>query len=159
MYPIVPSLWFADNNCEEAVNYYVSVFPNSEILSMTHYPDESLNPHFKGMSGKIITAEFKLDGQKFIALDGGPDFRFSEAISFTIECVTQAEIDYYWEKLSHVPEAEQCGWVKDQFGLSWQIVPHNMNELQQTEEQIVALMNMKKIIIRDLEVAGIDFTE
>ncbi|MPN60673.1 hypothetical protein SDC9_208404 [bioreactor metagenome] len=106
------------------------------------------------MSGKIITAEFTLNGQKFLALDGGPYFHFNEAISMTLECENQQEIDYYWEKLSHVKEAEQCGWVKDQFGLSWQIVPHNMAELLQTEAQMKALMKMKKIVIRELENAG-----
>lgn len=105
------------------------------------------------MAGKVITAEFYLNGQKFIGLDGGPIFHFSEAISFTIECQDQAEIDYYWEKLSHVPESEQCGWVKDRYGLSWQIVPNNIAELQQTDAQIKALMSMKKIIISELEAA------
>ncbi len=148
---LTPSFWFADNNCEEAINYYVSVFPDSEILSLQRYPDENLSEHFEGMSGKIITAEFKLNGQKFTGLDGGPVFRFNEAISFIIECEDQEEIDYYWEKLSHVKEAEQCGWVKDKFGLSWQIVPYNMGELLQTDARIQAMMQMKKIIIRELE--------
>lgn len=151
MYPIVPSLWFADNNCEEAVNYYLSVFPNSQILSLVRYPNEAISPHFKGMAGKVISVQFKLNGQKFTGLDGGPDFRFNEAVSFTIECQIQAEIDHYWEKLSHVPEAEQCGWVKDKFGLSWQIIPHNLGELQQNDAQIAALMSMKKINIDELE--------
>ena len=151
MKKIIPSLWFADNNCEEALNYYVSVFPDAEITSLTRYPEEELDEHFKGMSGKIITVEFKLNGQAFTALDGGPAFRFSEAISFTILCESQEEIDYYWEKLSHVKEAEQCGWVKDRFGLSWQIVPHNMAELIKSDAQIQCMMGMKKIIIRELE--------
>lgn len=122
MLQIVPSLWFSDNNCEEAVNDYVTIFPNSRISQMFYYPNENLSEHFVGMAGKVITAEFYLNGQKFIALDGGPIFNFSEAISFTIECQDQAEIDYYWAKLSHVPESEQCGWVKDRYGLFWQIV-------------------------------------
>ena len=151
---IVPSLWFGDNNCEEAIRYYVQVFPHSSIQHLTRYPDEKLDEHFVGMSGKIITAEFTLNEQKFLALDGGPYFHFNEAISMTVECENQQEIDYYWEKLSHVKEAEQCGWVKDQFGLSWQIVPHNMAELLQTEAQMMALMKMKKIVIRELENAG-----
>ncbi|MRJ47634.1 VOC family protein [Fundicoccus ignavus] len=153
MLQIVPSLWFGDNNCEEAVNDYVTIFPNSRISQMVYYPNENLNEHFVGMAGKVITAEFYLNGQKFIGLDGGPIFHFSEAISFTIECQNQAEIDYYWEKLSHVPESEQCGWVKDRYGLSWQIVPNNIAELQQTDAQIKALMSMKKIIISELEAA------
>lgn len=150
---IIPSLWFGDNNCEEAINYYMKVFPNSSIESIEYYPDEGLDEHFKGMAGKVITAVFHLNGQKFIALDGGPYFHFNEAISFTIECKDQEEIDYYWEKLSHVPESEQCGWLNDRFGLSWQIVPANMNELLKTEAQIQAMMGMKKIVIRDLEEA------
>ena len=154
MKKIVPSLWFGDNNCEEAIHYYVSVFPNSEILKIEKYPDESLDEHFKGMACKVITAEFTLNGQKFLALDGGPIYHFNEAISMTIECENQEEIDYYWEKLSHVKEAEQCGWVKDKFGLSWQIVPYNMGELLKTDAQIQLMMKMKKIIIKDLEEAG-----
>mgnify|MGYP000938055185 CR=1 FL=1 len=151
---IVPSLWFGDNNCEEAINYYVNVFPDSKILKIVKYPDESLDEHFKGMAGKVITAEFMLNGQKFIGLDGGPNFHFNEAISMTIECEDQDEIDYYWEKLSHVKEAEKCGWAKDKFGLFWQIVPYNMGELTKTYAQIRAMMKMKKIIIKVLEEAG-----
>lgn len=153
MKKIVPSLWFGDNNCEEAVNYYMSVFPDSEILSLKRYPDENLDEHFAGMAGKIITVEFTLNGLKFIALDGGPYFHFNEAISLTIECEDQEEIDYFWERLSHVEEAQQCGWAKDRFGLSWQIVPYNMGELIETDAQIQAMMKMKKIIIKDLEEA------
>ena len=151
MEKIVPCLWFGENNCEEAINYYIAVFPNSSIDELAKYPDESLNENFVGMSGKILTAVFRLNGQKFMALDGGPYFHFSEAISFMIECKDQDEIDYYWEKLSHVPESEQCGWVKDRFGLSWQIVPANMKDLMMTDKQIQAMMSMKKIIIKDLE--------
>ncbi|MGB4588122.1 MAG: VOC family protein [Clostridiaceae bacterium] len=151
MEKIVPCLWFGDNNCEEAINYYVTVFPNSGIDELAKYPDESLNENFAGMSGKILTAVFRLNGQKFVALDGGPYFHFTEAISFMIECKDQEEIDYYWEKLSHVPESEQCGWVKDKFGLSWQIVPAKMKDLMKTDKQIQTMMSMKKIIIKDLE--------
>lgn len=150
MQKIIPSLWFADNNCQEAITYYTQVFPNSAIKSISYYPDETLSPHFEGMAGKVITAEFTLNGQDFVALDGGPYFRFSEAISFTIPCKDQAEIDYYWDKLSAVPDSEQCGWVKDAFGLSWQIIPSNLGQLQKTTGQIKALMTMKKIIIQDL---------
>ncbi|MCT4487522.1 VOC family protein [Levilactobacillus parabrevis] len=150
---IAPSLWFADNNCDEAIHYYLTVFPNSSLDAVTYYPDEELDSHFKGMTGRILTAEFHLNGQKFLALDGGPGFRFNEAISFTLPCVDQAEIDYYWAKLSHVPEAEQCGWVKDRFGISWQIVPQNMDELTRTPAQIQAMMQMKKIDIAALVAA------
>lgn len=155
MRKIVPSLWFGNNNCEEAINYYVSVFPNSEIQKVVKYPDENLDEHFTGMSDKILTAEFTLNGQKYIALDGGPYFHFNEAISLTIECEDQDEIDYFWDKLSHVKEAEQCGWAKDKFGLSWQIVPYNMGELVHTDAQIQAMMAMKKIVIKELEEAGL----
>jgi predicted 3-demethylubiquinone-9 3-methyltransferase (glyoxalase superfamily) len=154
MRKIVPTLWFGNNNCEEAINYYVSVFPNSEILNIVRYPDESLDSHFAGMSGKVITAEFTLNGQKYLALDGGPSYHFNEAISMTIECEDQKEIDYFWDKLSHVKEAEQCGWAKDKFGLSWQIVPYNMSELIKTEAQMQSMMKMKKINIKELEEAG-----
>lgn len=147
---IIPCLWFADNNCEEAINYYISVFPDSKIESIEYYPDASLNEHYEGMEGKILTAIFFLRGQKFIALDGGPYFRFNEAISFTISCKDQTEIDYYWDKLSHTPESEQCGWVKDRYGLSWQIVPYNIGELTNTPQKQAALMTMKKIIIKEL---------
>lgn len=154
MKKIVPSLWFGDNNCEEAINYYVSVLPDSHIQNIVKYPDESLDEHFAGMAGKIISAEFTLNGQKFLGLDGGPYFHFNEAISMMVECQDQEEIDYFWEKLSHVKEAEQCGWVKDKFGLSWQIVPYNMGDLLKTDSQMQAMMKMKKIIIKELEEAG-----
>ena len=151
MQNIVPCLWFADNNCEEAIQYYTSVFDNSKIESIDYYPDESIDVHFTNMKGKVISAVFYLNDQKFVALDGGPYFRFNEAVSFTVECKDQHEVDYYWEKLSHVKESEQCGWVKDKFGLSWQILPHHMNELLSNEKQIKAMMKMKKIDIATLE--------
>jgi predicted 3-demethylubiquinone-9 3-methyltransferase (glyoxalase superfamily) len=156
MQKITPSLWF-DNNAEEAMNYYVSVFKNSRIISIEHYPDESLDEHFKGMSGKVINGVFELDGQRFICLDGGPIFKFNESISFMVECEDQAEVDYYWEKLSAVPESEQCGWVKDKFGLSWQIIPKRMGELlsdpdrEKSNRAVQAMMQMKKIDIAELE--------
>ncbi|WP_223804511.1 VOC family protein [Lactococcus kimchii] len=148
---ITPSLWF-DDNAEEAMNYYVSVFPNSEITRIERYPDEKLDEHFVGQAGKIINGEFILNGEKFICLDGGPLFKFNEAISFTVTCKDQAEIDSYWAKLSHVPEAEQCGWCKDKFGLSWQIIPENLGELlAQSDKAIQILMQQKKIIIKEFE--------
>lgn len=158
MQKIVPSLWF-DNNAEEAMNYYVSVFKNSKINCVDYYPDESLDEHFKGMSGKVINGEFELNGQKFICLDGGPIFKFNEAISFTVECEDQAEVDYYWEKLSAVPESEQCGWCKDKFGLSWQIVPKQLGELMQGDDRegvkrvTMAMMKMHKLNVAELEAA------
>ena len=158
MQKITPSLWF-DNNAEEAMNYYVNVFKNSKINSISHYPDESLDPHFKGMGGKVINGEFELDGMKFICLDGGPLFKFNESVSFTIDCADQAEVDYYWEKLSHVPEAEQCGWCKDKFGISWQVVPRRLGELMSGDDPAgvqrvtQAFMQMHKFDIAALEAA------
>lgn len=149
---ITPSLWF-DMRAEEAMQYYCSVFPNSEILHVEKYPDESLDEHFKGMSGKVINGEFNLNGQRFVCLDGGPIFKFNEAISFIVSCQDQEEIDYYWSKLSHVPESEQCGWCKDKFGISWQIIPANMGELISTGSAIQKMMSMKKINIKELQEA------
>lgn len=146
---ITPSLWF-DMNAEEAMNYYVSVFPNSHINSIEKYPDESLDEHFKGMSGKVINGNFTLDGMNFICLDGGPIFKFNEAVSFTVYCKDQEEIDYYWERLSHVSENEQCGWCKDKFGVSWQIIPDNLGELlAKSPESIQVMMKQHKIIIAE----------
>lgn len=149
---ITPSLWF-DAQAEEAMQYYCSVFPNSEITHIERYPDESLDEHFKGMSGKVINGEFNLNGQRFVCLDGGPIFKFNEAISFIVSCQDQEEIDYYWSKLSHVPESEQCGWCKDKFGISWQIIPANMGELISTGSAIQKMMSMKKINIKELQEA------
>lgn len=155
---ITPSLWF-NNNAEDAMNYYVSVFKNSRIIRIDRYPDESLDEHFKGMSGKVINGEFELDGQRFICLDGGPIFKFNEAVSFTVTCEDQEEVDYFWDKLSSVPEAEQCGWCKDKFGVSWQIVPRRMGELladpdtEKANRAMQAMMKMHKISIADLEAA------
>lgn len=149
---ITPFLWF-DHSADDAMNYYTKVFPDSHIGRVERYPDESLDPHFQGMSGKVITGEFFLSGQRFLCLDGGPEFTFNEAVSFLVECKDQAEIDYYWSKLSHVPDAEQCGWCKDKFGVSWQIVPATMSELLQSPAAVQAMMKMKKIVIAELEAA------
>lgn len=155
---ITPFLWF-DSNAEEAINYYVSVFKNSRVISMTRYPDESLDEHFVGMSGKLVNAEFELEGVRFGALDGGPVFHFNEAISMLVTCDGQEEVDYYWEKLSHVPESEQCGWCKDKFGLSWQIVPTQLKELMSgpdpgaSQRVTQALMKMHKISVAELQAA------
>lgn len=146
---IIPSLWF-DMNAEEAMNFYVDVFPNSQINHIERYPDESLDEHFKGMNGKVINGDFTLNGVDFLCLDGGPLFTFDGAISFTIPCKDQEEIDYYWEKLSKHPENEQCGWCKDQFGVSWQIIPEDMGKLlSKGPESIQNMMRMKKIVIAD----------
>ena len=153
---IVPSLWFTDK-CEEAVNYYVSVFPNSKVLSTKYYPDESESEQLQGMAGKVLTTVFELAGMQFTALDGGPVFEFTGAVSFTVNCDTQEEIDHFWEKLSAVPEAEQCGWCKDKYGVSWQIVPTVLGEYMsdKDEEKVArvtaAFLKMKKFDIKKLK--------
>lgn len=143
---IIPSLWF-DDNAEEAMNYYVGVFPDSQIHHIERYPDESLDEHFKGMSGKVLQGSFCLSGTDFVCLDGGPLFKFNEAVSFTVHCKDQEEIDYFWDKLSAVPEAEQCGWCKDKFGVSWQIIPENLQELVSSPEGVQVMMKQHKIVI------------
>lgn len=148
---IVPNIWFKDR-AEEAMNYYCSIIPDSKIISIEYYPDESLDEHFKGMHGKVWEGIFEIAGQRFSCLDGGdPGFQLNPSFSLMVNCHDQAEIDFYWSKLSAVPEAEQCGWVQDQFGLSWQIIPENMGNLLKTPAQIQAMLQMKKIIIADLE--------
>jgi predicted 3-demethylubiquinone-9 3-methyltransferase (glyoxalase superfamily) len=146
---ITPALWF-DGNANEAVAYYVSVFPDSEVVSTAYYPnsaDEGLAEFQQEMAGKALAIEFELNGHRFTAINAGPEFQFNEAISFAIACEDQNEIDHYWEKLSSVPEAEQCGWCKDQFGLSWQVVPKNMDELMQRPNAYAHMMQMKKLVI------------
>ncbi|MBW3569401.1 VOC family protein [Candidatus Parcubacteria bacterium] len=149
---ITPNLWF-DGNAKEAVDFYVSVFPDSKVISTAYYPDsaeEGLADFQLDMAGKVLTIEFELSGNRFVAINAGPEFKFNEAISFSIPCEDQEEIDYYWEKLSKVPASEQCGWCKDQYGLSWQIVPKNMGELMKRPNAFTNMMQMKKIIIEDL---------
>jgi predicted 3-demethylubiquinone-9 3-methyltransferase (glyoxalase superfamily) len=148
---ITPNLWF-DGNAKEAVDYYISVFPNSKILSTAYYPkstEEGLADFQKDLAGKVLTVEFELNGLHFTAINAGPEFKFNEAVSFAVSCKDQEEIDYYWSKLSSVPESEQCGWCKDRFGLSWQIVPENMGELMQRPHAFANMMQMKKIVIND----------
>jgi predicted 3-demethylubiquinone-9 3-methyltransferase (glyoxalase superfamily) len=148
MQKITPNLWF-DGNAKEAVDFYVSVFPNSKIIDTQYYPTEGLADFQKPLAGKELTIEFMLGDNRFIAINAGPEFKFNEAISLMIECEDQEEIDYYWEKLSRVPESEQCGWCKDQYGLSWQVVPKNMGELMQRPGAFQHLMAMKKLVIAD----------
>jgi predicted 3-demethylubiquinone-9 3-methyltransferase (glyoxalase superfamily) len=147
--PIQACLWF-DDQAREAMDYYVGVFPNSRIGSIEEYPDESLDEHFAGMKGKVLNGQFTLNGVDFVCLDGGPLFTFNQAISFVVACADQDEIDAYWSKLSHVPEAEQCGWCTDRFGISWQIIPANMGELVGRPEQVQVMMHQKKIVIQEL---------
>jgi len=143
---ITPNLWF-DHNAKEAVDFYASVFPNSKIIETSYYPTENLMDFQKEFAGKELVIEFELNGQHFTAINAGPDFKFTEAVSFAVTCKDQDEIDYYWEKLSSHPENEQCGWCKDQFGLSWQIVPENMGELMQRPDAYSHMMQMKKLVI------------
>ncbi len=151
-------------NCEEAINYYVSVFndsPNktdeSKIISIQRYEEGMETPNNDQMIGKVLTAIFELNGQRFMGLDGGPVFKFNEAISFEIECKDQAEVDYFWKKLSAVPESEQCGWAKDKFGLSWQIIPKRLGELLGDPDKVKAhrvmnaMLEMHKIDVAELE--------
>jgi predicted 3-demethylubiquinone-9 3-methyltransferase (glyoxalase superfamily) len=148
---ITPNLWF-DGNAKQAVDYYVSVFPNSKITSTEYYPNsaaEGLADFQLDLAGKELVIEFELDGQHFTAINAGPDFKFTEAVSFAISCKDQAEIDYYWDKLSKVTESEQCGWCKDQYGLSWQVIPKRMDQLMKKQGAFAALMGMKKIVIAD----------
>ena len=151
MQKITPNLWF-DGNAQEAAEYYVSVFPDSKILSIQNYPntlEEGLADFQLDMAGKVLLVEYEIAGMHFTAINGGSIFKLSEATSFAVACKDQAEIDYYWEKLSAVPEAEQCGWCKDKFGLSWQIVPENMEELMQRPGAYPKMMEMHKLIIAD----------
>jgi predicted 3-demethylubiquinone-9 3-methyltransferase (glyoxalase superfamily) len=165
MQKITPFLWF-DKNCEEAINYYVEIFnggpykdKDSKIISIARYEKEVDTPGAEEMEGKILTVEFELNGQKFQALDGGPIFKFNEAVSFLVETKDQEETDYFWEKLSAVPESEQCGWLKDKFGLSWQIIPKRLGELladpnkEKSHKVANAMLKMHKIVIEDLEKA------
>jgi predicted 3-demethylubiquinone-9 3-methyltransferase (glyoxalase superfamily) len=148
---IIPNLWF-NGNAEEAVEFYTSVFPNSKVIATAYYPnsaEEGLADFQLDLAGKVLTIDFELEGMRLTAINAGPEFTFSEAISLSITCQDQTEIDYYWEKLSAVPEAEQCGWLKDKYGLSWQVVPANMDELMQRPDAFKHLMDMHKLIIAD----------
>ena len=145
---ITPNLWF-DGNAQEAVDFYLSVFPNSKINGTSYYPTEGLLDFQKPLAGKVLTIDYELDGNRFTAINAGPEFKFNEAVSFVVECKDQEELDYYWSKLSAVPEAEQCGWCKDQFGLSWQIVPEGMEDMMKKPDAFSHLLQMKKIVIAD----------
>jgi predicted 3-demethylubiquinone-9 3-methyltransferase (glyoxalase superfamily) len=153
---ITPFLWF-DSQAEEAANFYVSIFKNSKLGKITRYSAAGQEVHGRP-PGSVMTVEFQLDGQPFTALNGGPIFKFNESISFSVHCQDQAEIDYYWEKLTAGgdPAAQQCGWLKDKFGLSWQIVPANLGQLlegspEKSGRVMQALMQMKKLDIKTLE--------
>jgi predicted 3-demethylubiquinone-9 3-methyltransferase (glyoxalase superfamily) len=151
---ITTFLWF-DQNAEEAVKFYVSVFKNSKILNTTQYGDSGAGP-----KGRVMTVDFELDGQRFTALNGGPNFKFTEAISLVVNCESQQEIDYFWEKLSEDGgQKVECGWVKDKYGLSWQVVPTILWELfqgdqAQTDRIMKAVMTMKKLDVEALKKAA-----
>ena len=159
MQKITPCLWF-DNNAEEAVSFYTSIFKNSKIGNISRYGNEGYEIHRKP-AGTVLTIEFELNGQAFTALNGGPMFKFNEAISFQVGCESQEEVDYYWEKLSEGgdPNAQRCGWLKDKYGLSWQIVPTILGKMLQgkdgkkSESVMKALLQMKKLDIKTLKQA------
>jgi predicted 3-demethylubiquinone-9 3-methyltransferase (glyoxalase superfamily) len=154
MQKIIPCLWF-DGKVEEAINFYTSLFKNSKIKNVSHYGEGTHQP-----AGTILVATFELEGQEFMILNGGPMFKLTEAISLSVNCETQEEVDFYWEKLTNDGgEESQCGWLKDKFGLSWQIVPTVLNKMiQDTDSKkannvMGALMQMKKLDIKKLEQA------
>jgi predicted 3-demethylubiquinone-9 3-methyltransferase (glyoxalase superfamily) len=150
----IPCLWF-DGQAEQAAAHYLAIFPNSEITGVTHYPSE--NP---GQEGAVLTVDFSLDGQPYVGLNGGPQFTFNEAVSFQIMCADQDEVDHYWTRLSEGGEEGPCGWVKDRFGVSWQVVPTRLTELigdpdaARSRRAFQAMMGMKRIDIAELERAA-----
>jgi predicted 3-demethylubiquinone-9 3-methyltransferase (glyoxalase superfamily) len=150
---ITPFLWF-DNQAEEAMNFYLSVFKNSRALQVTRYGDAGPGPN-----GKVMTVSFELNGQEFNAINGGPHMKITPAISFVIHCATQEEVDYYWDKLGAGGAIQQCGWLADKFGLSWQVVPTSMLEIlagkdsARAQRAMAAMMKMVKLDIKTLEQA------
>ena len=153
MQKITPFLWF-DNKAEEAMNLYVSIFKDSKVLSVSRYGEAGPGP-----KGTVMTAQFQLEGQEFIALNGGPQFKFTEAVSFVVNCETQREVDELWAKLTEGGQESQCGWLKDKYGLSWQIVPTILPKLltdkdpKKSQRVMQAMLRMKKIDIQTLQQA------
>jgi predicted 3-demethylubiquinone-9 3-methyltransferase (glyoxalase superfamily) len=153
MQKITPFLWF-DGQAEDAMNFYVSIFKHSKVGTVTRYGDGGPGP-----KGSVMSATFQLEGQEFNALNGGPMFKFTPAISFYVSCETQAEVDDYWAKLSEGGETQPCGWLKDKYGVSWQIIPRVLGELlrdtdaEKAKRVVQAMLQMKKIVIADLEAA------
>ncbi len=154
MTKITPNLWL-DTEAEEAADFYVSIFENSRVLAATHYTEAGPRP-----AGTVMTVEFELDGQRFVGINGGPQFSFDEAVSFEIDCETQEEVDYFWEKLCEGGEEGPCGWLKDRYGLSWQVVPTGMDELfrdpdpTRSERAMRAMLKMGKLDIAALRRAA-----
>jgi predicted 3-demethylubiquinone-9 3-methyltransferase (glyoxalase superfamily) len=142
---ITPSLWF-DTEAEEAAAFYCSVFKNSRIVSVSHYGEGSPRP-----AGEVMTVEFELDGKRFVGINGGPEFTFDEAVSFQIGCADQAEVDYFWERLTEGGQESQCGWLKDRFGLSWQVVPSGLADVlgdpdpERSRRAMQAMLGMRKL--------------
>src|SRR5688500_10639342 len=151
---ITPNLWF-DTQGEEAAEFYCSIFPNSKITNITHYTDAGPGP-----AGSVLTVDFVLDGQEYTAINGGPDFTFTEAISLLINCEDQAEVDYYWSTLTDGGQEVQCGWLKDRYGLSWQVCPVGMIELlndadpERSRRAMEAMFGMKKLDLAALRAAA-----
>ena len=151
---ITPSLWF-DTEAQEAADFYLSVFENSRIVSVNRYPEDA--PREAGM---VMTVEFELDGQRFVGINGGPQFTFDEAISFQIECKSQEEVDHYWERLTDGGSESQCGWLKDRFGVSWQVVPEGMDAVfgdadpERAHRGMQAMLKMRKIDVEALRRAA-----
>jgi predicted 3-demethylubiquinone-9 3-methyltransferase (glyoxalase superfamily) len=151
---ITPNLWF-DTEAEDAASFYTSIFDNSRIVNVMRYPEGA--PREAGM---VMTVEFELDGQRFVGINGGPDFKFDEAVSFEIHCGDQEEVDYYWGRLTEGGEEGPCGWVKDRYGLSWQVVPAGMEELfsdpdpKRAERAMQAMLGMRKLDIAELRRAA-----
>jgi len=157
MQRITPFLWF-DNQAEEAVNFYVAIFKDSRIRSIARYEEEAAKASGRP-KGSVMTVAFELNGQEFIALNGGPLFKFTEAISFVVNCETQEEVDHFWKRLTAGGQEVQCGWLKDRFGVSWQIVPTVLGEMLQDKDPeksrrvMAAMLKMKKINIEALKKA------
>jgi predicted 3-demethylubiquinone-9 3-methyltransferase (glyoxalase superfamily) len=151
---IVPSLWF-DTEAEEAAEFYTSVFENSRIVNVSHYTEGAPRP-----AGTVMTVEFELDGQRFVGINGGPQFTFDEAVSFQIGCADQDEVDHYWERLSEGGEEGQCGWLKDRFGLSWQVIPAGLGELlgdpdpERAQRAMQAMLKMRKLDLAAMRAAA-----
>jgi predicted 3-demethylubiquinone-9 3-methyltransferase (glyoxalase superfamily) len=156
---ITPCLWF-DDRAEEAATFYISIFPNSKIVNILRYGEAGKEIHGKP-AGSVLTVSFELEGQPFTTLNGGPAFKFNEAISFQVDCEDQDEVDYFWEKLSMGgdPAAQQCGWLKDRYGVSWQIIPSVLIEMlndadaEKAQRAMTAMMKMKKLNIDELKQA------
>lgn len=151
---ITPSLWF-DDDLEEAMEFYTAVFPNSSVRSVLRYTEAG-----PGEPGTVVSAEFELDGTRFTGINGGPQFRFTEAVSFVIDCADQDEVDHYWSALTDGGEESQCGWLKDRFGLSWQVVPRRLVELladpdpDRARRATEAMLGMRRIVVSELEAAA-----